>query len=579
METENKRELWRNLKRSWKFARKHKKSFLLYASATLILSGIGAITPMISAQLLLRLTGGLWTQLLIVAAIRFAIEVTRNIGRYLGNKIGQIFFRETVLDLQLAVAEETLKLETNEIDTHSSGVFIERLNKDTNDIVNIFSDLNDAIMDIVANIGVLVMIFTVSKIMFFCLVIGTILLFILERIRLSKFFTMDKKIRKLQEKNTGIVTELIRGIRDIKVLNAGSTFMKKMREQISTANQGRYQMTEINRKYRLLIGSLHDLLDLIFIGLGVYLVTHNLLTTASFLILYTYSSRVYNLLQFFAVVVERLKNFNLSASRVFEIIGNDKFKKETFGTKQLSKANGNFEFDHVHFSYRDGQEILKDISFQIHANETVSFVGKSGGGKTTIFNLLTKLYQATGGHIRIDGIDIEELDQDSIRNNMSIITQNPYIFNFSIRENLKLAQDSVSDEEMIEVCKTACFHEFVMSLPEGYDTIVGEGGITLSGGQRQRLAIARALLRKTEIILLDEATSALDNETQKNIQLAIGNMKGEYTILIIAHRLSTVIDSDRIILLEEGQIIATGTHHKLLEESLFYQRLYEKELQ
>ena len=161
---------------------------------------------------------------------------------------------------------------------------------------------------------------------------------------------------------------------------------------------------------------------------------------------------------------------------------------------------------------------------------------------------------------------------------MSIITQNPYIFNFSIKENLKLVKENMTDEEMIDVCKTACLHDFIMTLPDGYDTLVGEGGLTLSGGQRQRLAIARALLKKTEIILFDEATSALDNETQNEIQKAINNMKGEYTILIIAHRLSTVIDSDRIIMIEDGKVIDEGTHEKLLKSNEAYQKLYKKEL-
>ena len=224
------------------------------------------------------------------------------------------------------------------------------------------------------------------------------------------------------------------------------------------------------------------------------------------------------------------------------------------------------------------EPILKDISFKIHANETVSFVGRSGSGKSTIFNLLCKLYEPNNGTITIDGIDIKTLDKDSIRGNISIINQSPYIFNMSIRENLTIIKEGLTEEDMIEACKTACLHDFIMTLPNGYDTIVGEGGVSLSGGQRQRLAIARALVQKTEIILFDEATSALDNETQKEIQTAIENMQGEYTILIIAHRLSTVINSDRLILIEDGKITGNGTHQELLKTNKAYQKLYELEL-
>ena len=268
----------------------------------------------------------------------------------------------------------------------------------------------------------------------------------------------------------------------------------------------------------------------------------------------------------------------MAATRVFEVIDDEKFKKEIFGNKVIDKINGDFEFRNVSFSYNEDKVVLKNISFKIHANETVAFVGKSGSGKSTIFSLLNRLYLIDSGEILIDNVNINDLTKDSIRNNMSIITQNPYIFNFSIRDNLKLVKDDMTDEEMVEACKLACLHDFIMTLKDGYDTIVGEGGITLSGGQRQRLAIARALLKKTEIILFDEATSALDNETQASIQKAINNMKGEYTILIIAHRLSTVIDSDRIILIDDGKILDEGTHNELFENNEFYRNLYEKEL-
>ena len=222
--------------------------------------------------------------------------------------------------------------------------------------------------------------------------------------------------------------------------------------------------------------------------------------------------------------------------------------------------------------------VLNGLSFNIKANETVAFVGKSGTGKTTIFNLLCKMYDINQGDITIDKISINELDKDSIRGNITIISQNPYIFNLSIKENLKLVKENLTDKEIKEACKIACLDDFINSLPDKYDTIVGEGGITLSGGQKQRLAIARALIQKTEIILFDEATSALDNETQTKIQEAISNMKGEYTILIIAHRLSTIINSDRILVIDDGKIVGEGTHKELLKKNKVYKELYNAEI-
>ncbi len=277
------------------------------------------------------------------------------------------------------------------------------------------------------------------------------------------------------------------------------------------------------------------------------------------------------------MLLDKVNDFNLSANRVFDIIESNEFKKETFGLKHLDKVEGDFEFKNVSFGY-DEIKVLKNLSFKIKANETVAFVGKSGAGKTTIFNLLCKMYDINNGEIKIDGININELDKDSIRGNITIISQNPYIFNLSIKENLKLVKQNLTDDEMIEACKCACLHDFIMSLPNKYDTVVGEGGVNLSGGQKQRLAIARALVQKTEIILFDEATSALDNDTQEQIQKAIENMKGEYTILIIAHRLSTIKNANRILYLNDGKILAEGTHEQLMNNCNQYKHLYESEI-
>ena len=218
------------------------------------------------------------------------------------------------------------------------------------------------------------------------------------------------------------------------------------------------------------------------------------------------------------------------------------------------------------------QDFLK-----IDSGKTYGIVGKSGSGKTTIFNLLNKLYNVNSGKILIDNIDINELSCSSLRDNISIINQNPYIFNFSIKDNLLLVKNDATMDEIREACKLACIDDYIMNLPEKYNTIIGENGVTLSGGERQRLAIARALLMKTKIILFDEATSALDNETQNNINKAIKNLKGDYTILIIAHRLSTVVDCDKIFVVDDGKIIDVGTHEELMKKSKFYKKLYNEE--
>ena len=567
-----------NFKKTWIFVKEDKKYIILFLIFSLILCGISVITPLLSAKMLLYLTDGMFKELLTITIIVLIVELIRNIFNFLYNILFHKYTLKATSRIQVNIAKEAMKLETAELDNNSSGIFIDRINNDTKEIVNVFSNLGDGLIDVISNIGVLIAIYFINKIMFAYFLLILLIIFILEHIRMKKYFELDKERRKLSEKNTGLVSELIRGSRDIKSLNIENNFLKKAEKKLVESNNENYKMMKVNAKYTFLTGSIQDFSNLFLIMLGTYLCLKSYLSIANFVIIYMYKDRLLELLSYCSYLIELTKKFNVAATRVFEIIDDEKFKKEIFGNKILDKINGDFEFRDVSFSYNEDKVVLKNINFKIHANETVAFVGKSGSGKSTIFSLLNRLYSIDSGEILIDNININDLTKDSIRNNMSIITQNPYIFNFSIRDNLKLVKDDMTDEEMVEACKLACLHDFIMTLKDGYDTIVGEGGITLSGGQRQRLAIARALLKKTEIILFDEATSALDNETQASIQKAINNMKGEYTILIIAHRLSTVIDSDRIILIDDGKILDEGTHDELIKNNEFYKKLYEKEL-
>lgn len=567
-----------NLKKAYKYAKKQKKEFILYFLANVILCILGAIIPLLSAKQLLKITDGLLNQLLSISFFILIVELFRNICNFLARKYSQIFAREILKNIQIDMANELLKIETADFDKKSSGVFIDRLVKDTSRISDIFLQLNVSLTDFITNIGILIAIFVINKIMFIYYIVSVTIVFLLERMRIKKFNELDKHYRKVSEKTTGLAGELVRGLRDIKVLNAGKSFMKVIEEKFTMINQERYKMSETTRTYSLVVSSVRDLLDFVLILLAVIMIKNSRLTIANFVIIYMYRGRIMGLLTLFSTLLEWFKDFNLSAGRVFEILDSTIYHKEKFGSKHLKNVKGDFEFKDVHFGYNEEQEVLKGVSFKIKHNQTVSFVGRSGAGKSTLFSLIAKLYSPTQGEILMDGVNIDELDQDTLRGNVSIITQNPYIFNMTIRENLTIVKNGLSEEEMIKACKMARLHDFVMSLPDGYDTLIGEAGINLSGGQKQRLAIARALVQNTNIILFDEATSALDNETQNDIQEAINAMKNKYTILIIAHRLSTVINSDNIMMLDKGQIVASGKHKELLKNNEFYQKLYNIEL-
>lgn len=575
---ENKYNGWINIKKSFKYVKKQKKEFIFFLLGNIILTIIGGISPLLSAKQLIYITDGLLHKLLLISITILIIELSRNLAQCFSRINANIFSREILKHIQMDMAKEILNIQTSDLDKKSSGVIIDRLTRDTNRIADIFLDLSFSFTDLITNIGILFAIFIINKLLFIYYVIAIITIFIVETIRVRKFSENDKKFRKISEQTTGLSGELVRGVRDLKVLNAGDSFLNRIYGKVTLLNQERYKMNTSNRLYSLLSGSVRDLFDFILIIIFIVMIKNDMLGIEEAVIVYMYRSRVFNLLSLLSNLMEWFKDFNLSAGRVFDIIDSEVFKKEYFGNTHIDKVQGDFEFKDVHFSYDGKNEVLKGLSFKVKHNQTVSFVGKSGAGKSTIFSLLAKLYDIDSGAIYIDGINVNELDRDTVRGNISIITQSPYIFNMTIRENLTVVKEGLTEEEMIEACKLACLHDFVMSLPDGYDTLVGEGGLTLSGGQRQRLAIARVLVQKTEIILFDEATSALDNETQKSIQDAINNMKNEYTILIIAHRLSTVINSDKIFLIDDGKIIDSGSHENLLKNNKEYKELYNLEL-
>ena len=570
-------ELVKNLKFAWRYVKGQKTKLILFAITNVIMAVIGVVLPVLSAKMVVNLTSNELSQLIYISIIIFIIEMIQNIIKFSNDYFIQVIYRETFTNTQKALGTEILKLQNKTLDKNSSGVFIQRLISDTGRLSSIFNNLTINLSNIISNIGILVAVLIIN-VWAFLFLIFMLFVLIIVRIKESRVYNeKDKEFRKEEEKVSGFTGEVVRGARDIKMLNAENSFLRVMNEKIIMLNQKRYKMMRVIRNYDLLGRSLIDFMDLVFIILLVYLLVQKNLTIPLALVIYNYSgettSIIFSLDNLFRVV----KDFNLSAKRIFDITLDKEFPKESFGNKHLSKIDGNFEFKDVNFSYGDNK-VLDNLSFKIDANSTVAFVGKSGAGKSTIFSLIDKMYEVDSGEILIDGVNINELDKDSIRNNITVINQNPYIFNLSIKDNLKLVKENLTDEEMINACKMACLDEFINTLPDKYDTVVGEGGITLSGGQKQRLAIARALIQKTEIILFDEATSALDNETQKEIQEAIHNMQGEYTILIIAHRLSTIIDSDRILFLNDGHIEAEGTHEELLNKSLAYKHLYETEL-
>ncbi len=571
------KEFWKNIKLTWKYTKDQKTTLIKYIIVTILNIIVALLIPILSAQLILKLTNNQLYQLIFIGLIIYLVENIYNIISYLSTRYYQIIRRESYTRIQKDLGSNILNLEVETLDKNSSGVFIQRLTRDTEELSIIFNEIIYKLDNLITNISIFLAIFIINKIVFIYLIFMILVLYLIEKRKLKKINVKDKEFREKNERTTGFIGELVRGVRDIKMLNSEDSFMNALKANIKDTNKTRHELQSIYRVYFYISSNIKDLMYCMLLILFILLIKSNKLSGANALIIYNFSERVLSVLYSISSIQKRIKSFNLSCKRIYEVIDSDKFKKENFGTTHLPHINGDFEFKNVHFSYGK-EKVLKGINFKVNANETVAFVGKSGAGKTTIFNLLCKMYEPQKGTITIDGKNIKNLDKDTIRGNITIISQNPYIFNMTIRENLNLVKENLTENEMIEACKLACLHDYIMTLPDKYDTAIGEGGVNLSGGQKQRLAIARAFVQKTEIILFDEATSALDNETQAQIQKAIENMKKDYTILIIAHRLSTIINADRILYIEDGIVKSEGTHKELLKNCESYKKLYKSEL-
>ena len=570
-----------NIKKVYQYGKEYKKNLIGMIFAVISSTIIGIIVPLLTAKQIVYFTSSLWQQLMIISIVILAVQAYISFAAFFFTRRNSKYFqRGTMKKLQIRLGKEILKISQTDIDSNSSGMFIQRIVNDTEKMADFIGWGGlEHLRHILANVGALVATLIINRQVFLYYLIVSIILTVLYNEKTKKKGKKDMQFRNQTEKVSGLIGELVRGVRDIKMLNAKNSFMTKLDDNITEQNQKRFEMAKVNMIYTYIIDTLKAVFELGLVILLIYLINDNTITIATAIALFNYKSGIMKLvMEHVSALLDQAKDFNISCDRVFSIIDDNIFEKEKFGTKHLENVSGNFEFKNVIFGYDKNKPVLDNLNFKIKSGEMVGFVGKSGAGKTTIFNLLCKMYNVQSGEILIENENISELDEDSIRGNITIISQNPYIFNLTIRENLKLVKEDLTEEEMITACKIACLDEFIQELPNKYDTVLGESGVILSGGQKQRLAIVRALVQKTKIILFDEATSALDNETQSKIQKAISNLRDDYTILIIAHRLSTIVNCDKIMILEHGKINDQGTHEELLSRNNIYKTLCNTEI-
>ena len=476
-----------------------------------------------------------------------------------------------------AINEQINKLKIECFVINGTSTFSSRLFRDAQTLTVTPLNFLDRICYILSKLGFLTYTFTISwKIGLFLIayiLIYLLIHFIRENIRTRQ----NKVLRELHDQDHSLQLENIRGIRDVRGLNTSNSIIEKIHKKNQYTKSVNNKFNNRNNTISHLSQIIISLFDFSFILLCVHLITHNQIELAGAIIAYNYRGRIYSLGTSVLNLKRDLNDTALAAQRINELYDQTKFPMEKFGNKTIGNVIGNVEFKNINFEYVENTPVLNNLSFKIKANSLTSFVGESGSGKSTIIALLNKLYTAQSGDILIDNINIHELSQDSLRNNVCIVSQSPYIFNMTLKENLLLAKQDATDEEIDKVLKDAELYDFIQTLPNKIDSKLGENGVIFSGGQKQRLAIARALLKNTKIIVLDEATSALDNINQTKIKNVIKKLSTKHTIIMIAHRLSTVVDSDNIIFLKDGQVHMQGTHQELIENCEAYRNLYLNE--
>lgn len=564
-------------KRLFNYFKDEKLSIIAYAILSLISIVMNTISPAISAKTLEAITNVDLDRIIrfsFLAMIVYALNLFLN---YFDNRCSRRVTRKVEIKIKEEVSKELFDLEIKNFDKEGTGFFANRIENEPVVLASVFTRFNYNIADIFSSLGIFIYLFIICPPIGFFNLFYSLLNFFIRFQRNKKWEKERKEIDAMREKSASNFGELIHGIKDIKVLNLKNFLIKKTIREQKNMIEFYDNMNKKDQKAYLWTDSINILMDFLFIVLGVYLIKSEALLGSSFLVIYMYRGRANYFFTNMMSIYRSVKEINLSMERLYELVDDTKYRKEKFGKKRIETMDGSIEFKNVNFGY-ENQLVLKDMSFRIDKCQTIGIVGKSGAGKSTLFNLIEKLYRVEEGQILLDDIDIDELDENSIRENITTITQNPYIFNMSIKENLKITKPYATDEEVEAKCKQCALDEYIASLEKGMDTLVGENGVILSGGLKQRLAIARAILKNSKIILLDEATSSLDNDTQDFIHKSIKKIRKDYTILIIAHRLSTVIDCDKILVIDDGRVVGFDTHENLVKNNKFYKNLYKKEL-
>lgn len=564
------------LKRLWNYIKQYKFRFILIFTLVIVTSLLMLVNPYLIGRaiddyIIPKDFRGLSSLILLM----LTIHITNSLLMWLQGYLSINTVQRIVFNLRKDLFSKLQMLPLKFFDSNPHGDIMSRL---TNDIDTINMSLGMSITrvfsSIITLVGTLLVMLRLSPLLTLVSIITIPLTFLVTRFIASHtreyFFSNQTILGKLN----GIIEENISGLKVVKVFSRE----KREIEKFDTVNR---ELREIGTRAQIFSGVMGPLMNVLnnlsfalIAGFGGWFTVQNIITVGTIASFITYSR------QFTRPINELANQFNMlqsaiaSAERVFKVMDELPEPPDAPDAVELKDVKGEVEFRNVCFSYKEGVPVLKNVSFHVKPGQTVALVGPTGAGKTTIVNLLTRFYDVDSGSILIDGIDIRKIKRSCLRSLLGIVLQDTYLFSESIRENIRYGRLSATDEEVETAARLAHAEHFILRLPNGYDTILSDGGENLSQGQRQLLAIARAILADPAILILDEATSNVDTMTEKYIQSAMLNLMKGRTSFVIAHRLSTIRNADMILVINNGEIIERGTHKELLDKKGFYYNLY-----
>ena len=570
------------LLRLWRFARPYKHQLLLGFVLTLLSTGAQLVAPYLTIPLmdkiLIPFQNGQKIDPHLVTFYLGALLVSALLAWVLG--WARTFVLAKVSErigsnLRTTTYDHLLTLSVDYYGSKRTGDLMARIGAET-DRINLFLSVNalDFATDVVMMLMTSAILFSINPwLALVTLVPLPFIAWMIHTVR-DKLRTGFEKIDRVWSEVTNVLADTIPGIRVVKA------FAQEKREsdRFSDANLTNLQANDrVNKTWSLFTPTVTLLTEvglLIVWAFGIYLVAHEQITVGILTAFIAYIGRFYTRLDSMSRIVSVTQKAAAGAKRIFDILDHVSNVPEPSQPVQLPKARGAITMDDVSFRY-GSRAVIKHLNLQIQPGEMIGLVGHSGSGKSTLVNLICRFYDVSDGSIQLDGVDVRRIKVSDYRSNIGLVLQEPFLFFGTIAENIAYGKPAATREEIVAAARAAHAHEFILRLPHGYDSLVGERGQGLSGGERQRISIARALLIDPRILILDEATSAVDTETEKEIQKALDNLVQGRTTIAIAHRLSTLHRADRLVVLDRGQVVEVGSHDELMAKEGAYFRLYE----